>query len=34
MNAALEKDAFAEETRIPHGDYPAYFLSQFGGNLV
>ncbi len=34
MKAALEKGAFAEETRIPHGDYPAYFLSQFGGKLV
>jgi peptidoglycan hydrolase-like protein with peptidoglycan-binding domain len=34
MKAALEKGAFAEETRIPHGDYPAYFLSQFGGKLI
>ena len=34
MKAALEKGAFAEETRIPHGDYPAYFLSQFGAKLV
>jgi peptidoglycan hydrolase-like protein with peptidoglycan-binding domain len=34
MKAALEKGAFAEETRIPHGDYPAYFLSQFGAKLI
>jgi peptidoglycan hydrolase-like protein with peptidoglycan-binding domain len=34
MKAALEKGAFAEETKIPHGEYPAYFLSQFAGDLI